>query len=255
MQPMPLGAVGDLWIGGAGVAQGYLGDAAQTAERFIRHPLAGGGRLYKTGDLASRDDQGNLHFHGRSDSQVKIRGYRIELAEVEATLAEAPGLSQCAVTVVERGGSLLLVAYVVGRAGCEIEDIKAHCAGTLPGYMVPDLWVSLERLPMTPNGKIDRAALPAPVSEPQLQAPCSGTEAELQGIYSALLEVDRVDTRKGFYAIGGHSLLAMRLVAHINREYATDIGVTEFLRLDSIRAVAARLDEIRSESTFLEIVI
>ncbi|MDQ3287867.1 MAG: amino acid adenylation domain-containing protein [Pseudomonadota bacterium] len=256
MQPVPLGAMGELWIGGAGVSQGYLNDPVQTAERFHQRPELSGGRLYKTGDIASLDIVGDLHFHGRSDGQVKIRGYRIELAEVEATLAGAPGLSRCAVSVVERGESRFLVAHVVMGPDGDCDTIKAHCAKALPGYMVPDIWVALESLPLTPNGKIDRAALGEPVIELRPEAaPRTATEADLEQLYAALLDIERVDIRKGFYAIGGHSLLAMRLVARINRAYTTDISVTEFLRLDSIQSVAAHLDDVRGNAQFLEIFI
>ena len=257
MRQLPVGAIGELWIGGAGVARGYLKAPGQTAERFVALTSAGGTRFYRTGDMASIDASGDLHFHGRRDGQVKTRGYRVELAEVERALGNVPGVSGCAVVSVEHNETNLLAAYVVLDANARIDAIRERCAQVLPGYMVPDLWQPLDALPMTPNAKIDRARLPAPMADPAppMAAPDTPIERELVEMYAGLLGVEQVDPKHGFYAIGGHSLLAMRIVARINAKYAVKLSVSEFIGLNTIAKVAERIEAMCEDNPLLEVLI
>ncbi len=227
-RPVPLGAVGEIYIGGAGVARGYLNRAELTAERFVRDPFtkAGEGRMYRTGDLGRYLADGNIEFLGRNDQQVKIRGFRIELGEIEARLAEHEWVREAVVVARENAsGEKRLVAYVVAAeamAGSETENLagklRAYLTGCLPEYMVPAAIVRLEALPLTPNGKLDRKALPQPEGDAYAvrgyEAPQGEIEEKLAEMWQKLLGVERVGRQDQFFDLGGHSLLAMRLVAH-----------------------------------------
>jgi amino acid adenylation domain-containing protein/non-ribosomal peptide synthase protein (TIGR01720 family) len=217
LEPAPLGVVGELCIGGAGVARGYLGRPGLTAERFVPDPFSGapGARLYRTGDLGRWRPDGVLEFLGRADLQLKVRGFRVEPGEVEAALTAHPGVGQAA--VVARGGRL--VAYLVaGDRPPPVEELRGWAAARLPEFMVPGAFVVLERLPLTANGKLDRAALPDPDNErPQLEvgylAPRTPTEAALAQVWAGALGVERVGVHDDFLALGGDSILAIQVVA------------------------------------------
>jgi amino acid adenylation domain-containing protein len=223
MQPVPVGVAGELYIGGVGVARGYLGRPGLTAEKFVPDPFSArpGARVYRTGDRVRWLPDGNLEFLGRIDFQVKVRGYRIEPGEIEARLREHPGVRHAVVRVREdTPGDTRLVAYWVGEA-LEAETLRAHVSQALPPYMVPAAYVRLERLPLGRTGKLDRGALPAPEGDAfarhGYEAPVGETEEALAEIWAEVLGVERVGRRDHFFELGGHSLLAVELVERMRR--------------------------------------
>ncbi|TWE07133.1 arthrofactin-type cyclic lipopeptide synthetase C [Pseudomonas sp. AG1028] len=226
-QPVPQGVVGQLHIGGAGVARGYLNLPAAQAERFIASPFVAGERLYRSGDLVRQLANGDLLFVGRSDFQVKLHGLRIELGEIEARLLEHPALREAAVLLRDER----LVAWFSCAAGPQpgIDALRSHLLGTLPDYMVPTAFVALDSLPLTPNGKLDRQALPAPddsaVLARRFEAPQGETEIWLAQLWAELLKLPRVGRQDNFFELGGHSLLAVTLVARMRRAgLSVDVG-------------------------------
>jgi amino acid adenylation domain-containing protein len=225
--PVPIGIPGELHIGGAGLARGYLNSPELTAEKFIPNPFSDepGARLYKTGDLARYLPDGNIEFLGRIDYQVKIRGFRIEPGEIEGALNQHPGLRDCVVVAWEKaGGEKQMVAYITYGAGDEptVSDLRRHLRTTLPEYMIPSIFVPLDALPLTPNGKVDRRALPdpeglaAPASEDYV-APRTPMEEEIAGVWRELLGVERVGVYDNFFDLGGHSLLSMKVIFRIEK--------------------------------------
>ncbi|HYG63000.1 MAG TPA: amino acid adenylation domain-containing protein, partial [Thermoanaerobaculia bacterium] len=223
-EPVPLGVVGELYLGGAGIARGYLHHPDRAAAVFLPDPFSGrpGARLYRTGDRARRLPSGELDFLGRADDQVKIRGFRIEPGEIEAVLRRRPEVRECTVVVREDGGEKRLVAYAVPRAfarsaqGLLVDELRAVLSEALPSYMVPAAFVLLESLPMTPSGKIDRRALPAP-EQPAGEVAASSTERSpleelVAGIWSEVLRLDRFGDHQSFFELGGHSLLATQVI-------------------------------------------
>ncbi|WP_118987562.1 non-ribosomal peptide synthetase [Photorhabdus sp. CRCIA-P01] len=220
--PVPSGAIGEIYVGGDGVACGYLNRPAQTAERFLTDPFSDqpDARMYRTGDLARYLPDGNLEFLGRNDQQVKIRGFRIEPGEIETRLVEHPVVREAAVLVLGDGPDKRLVAYVVAEAheGLAI-SLRDHLSAILPDYMVPTAFVRLDIFPLTPNGKLDRRALPAPDNEALARqvyaAPQGETEMALAAIWRELLGIEQVSRHDSFFALGGHSLLAVRMVEHL----------------------------------------
>ncbi|MCG1019978.1 amino acid adenylation domain-containing protein, partial [Mycetohabitans sp. B4] len=222
-QPVPLGAVGELYIGGAGVARGYLKRPELTAERFVPDPFSddAGARLYKTGDVARYLPDGNLEFLGRNDDQVKIRGFRIEPGEVAACLVQHPQVRDAVVVTTGEGVDKRLVAYVQAEADEQLAStLRAQVAARLPEYMVPSAFVRLDAFPLTPNGKLDRRALPAPddaaLAHQAYEAPQGELETTLAEIWAELLGVERVGRHDSFFALGGHSLLAVRLMNRVS---------------------------------------
>ena len=249
--PVPVGVAGDLHIGGAGVARGYAGRPGLTAERFVADPLAGdGSRLYRTGDRARWRPSGQLEFLGRADDQVKIRGYRIEPGEIETALTTHPGVRTAAVVTADgEGGDPRLVAWLVPAdqsAGIPpVSELRAHLGQRLPGFMIPAVFTELAALPLTANGKLDRAALPAPdAGRPELAggyvAPATPAEELLAGIWAQVLGITQVGTTDSFFDLGGHSLLVTQVVARL-RASGYDISVGDLLDHPTIAAAAPLL--------------
>nr|WP_254227806.1 non-ribosomal peptide synthetase [Burkholderia gladioli] len=250
-QPVPVGTPGEIHIGGAGVARGYLNQPALSAARFLRDPFSETprARMYRSGDLARYQPDGNLVFLGRNDDQVKIRGFRIELGEIEARLAEVEGVREVAVIVREdAAGDRRLVAYYTAADGqaeaAGAEALREHAANRLPRHMVPAAYVALDALPLTANGKLDRRALPAPeagaYARRDYAAPQGEAECLLAEVWSALLGVEQVSRHDNFFELGGHSLLAVRLVAKL-REAGLEADIQTLFGAPTLADLAASL--------------
>ncbi|MEQ4341334.1 amino acid adenylation domain-containing protein, partial [Pseudomonas syringae] len=229
-QPVPLGVIGQLHIGGAGVTRGYLNLPQQQAERFIDSPFVDGDRLYRSGDLVRQQADGNLEYLGRNDDQVKIRGFRIELGEIEARLSRHPTVQQAVVMAREDvPGDKRLVAYFTAEAEVSLDVLREHLLAQMPDYMVPAAYIRLEFLPLTPNGKLDRKALPAPdqssVISREYQAPQGATEQAIAEIWQDLLGIDQVGRHDHFFELGGHSLLAVQMISRLQTELGKTIGL------------------------------
>ncbi len=245
--PCPIGVAGDLYIGGECLAAGYAREPVQTAERFIPDGFAAGGTvLYRTGDRARRFADGSLEFLGRVDQQVKIRGFRVEAGEVEAALLEHPDVRHAVVTARGAGGEKRLAAYVVPQPETEldVQTLRDHLAQRLPAYMVPGTFVPLAALPVTANGKLDRAALPDP-ERPQPAAgyapPRSSRELRLVQIWEELFGIHPIGVRDDFFELGGHSLLAVRLLAEIQSRFDCDLPLRTLLAEATVEGLARRL--------------
>ncbi|MEX0447230.1 amino acid adenylation domain-containing protein, partial [Xenorhabdus sp. SGI246] len=217
--PVPLGCIGEMYIGGVGVARGYLNQPELTAERFLPDPFSHkpDARMYRTGDLARYLPDGNLEFLGRNDYQIKIRGFRVEPGEIETILTKHPAVNDAVVLALGEGQEQRLVAYVVAEPDDElVNHLRNYVSALLPDYMVPAAFVRLETLPLTPNGKLDRRALPAPgeaaFAHQVYEAPQGETEITLATIWQELLNVEQVGRYDNFFVLGGHSLLAMRMI-------------------------------------------
>ncbi|MGF6440042.1 thioesterase domain-containing protein [Paraburkholderia youngii] len=260
--PVPFGAVGELYVGGAGVARGYLNRPELTAERFIGSPFVEGDRLYRTGDLARYLPDGNLEFLGRNDDQVKIRGFRIEPGEIAARLIEHAWVRDAVVVAQQDGaGEKRLVAYVVcapeaasnGLDGSELAGaLRAQISAHLPDYMVPAAFVRLAALPLTVNGKLDRKALPAPDDEAYAhrayEAPQGEVEITLAQIWAELLGVERVGRHDHFFALGGHSLLAVQLISRAQKAGLT-FSAADLFQAPVLRELASKIHLKRQPSS------
>jgi acyl carrier protein len=251
-EPVPVGAPGELHVGGAVVARGYLGLPGLTAERFVPDPFGAepGGRLYRTGDRARWRADGALEFLGRTDAQVKVRGFRIEPGEIEAVLREQDGVREAVVVVREDApGHGRLVAYVVPGEGeaPSTAELRARLGARLPDYMVPAAFVTLERLPLGVSGKTDRAALPAPKwgAEGAYVAPRTPTEELLCGILAEVLGIERVGVEDGFFALGGHSLMATQVVSRVREATGVEVPLRALFESPSVAALAERLEALR----------
>jgi amino acid adenylation domain-containing protein len=237
---------GELCIAGAGVARGYLNRPELTAERFVPDPDVPGVRMYRSGDLARRRADGVLEYLGRRDHQVKVRGYRIELGEIEQTIAAHPDVDACAVLAREDApGERRLVAYVVRRAGAELaaSALQKFLAGRLPEFMLPERILFLHALPLNTNGKVDRAALPAPVGEGvvadrTLDAPCSATEAALVRLWRDLLHLERIGIHEDVFDLGARSLAAMTAVARIRQMFGVDVPLARLFEHPTVAGLA-----------------
>jgi amino acid adenylation domain-containing protein len=248
LQLVPIGIPGELYVGGDGLALGYLNQPQLTAERFIENPFQPGERLYKTGDRVRYLVDGNLEFLGRLDQQVKVRGFRVELGEIEAALLEHPAIGQCAVTTrPDAAGTRQLVAYLVARLqpAPTMSELREFLQRKLPDYMVPAFLVFLEALPLSPNGKVDRRGLPAPeVRESvaqQSRAPRDELEQRLQQLWEDLLPVRPIGRHDQFFACGGHSLLALRLLARMEKTFGKKLTVATLLQNPTIAQLAVVL--------------
>jgi amino acid adenylation domain-containing protein len=252
-EPVPIGVPGELYVGGAGVARGYLNRAELTAQRFVADRFEPGGRLYRTGDLARRLASGDIEYLGRIDAQVKIRGFRIELGEIESALGTHPAIREAVVLAREDSpGDKRLVAYVVSTdASADLaEALRAHIRTTLPEYMVPAHFVVLEALPLTENGKVDRRALPAPErsASQAYVAPRNATEEKLAAIWAEVLKVERVGIHDNFFEAGGHSVLATQVVSRVRAALAVELPLRELFLVPTISGLAVRIDALRADA-------
>ncbi|MCF5709236.1 amino acid adenylation domain-containing protein [Pseudomonas syringae] len=251
-QPVPQGVSGELYIGGEGVARGYLNRDDLTAERFLTDPFSQQptARMYRTGDLARYLPDGSLEYLGRNDDQVKIRGFRIELGEIEARLGGCAGVNEAVVVAIEGStGEKRLVAYVVARSDATVDatDLRAELASQLAEYMLPSVFVMLDAMPLTPNRKIDRKALPAPGAEDfahrQYEAPLGTTEQRLAVVWAELLGLEKVGRHDNFFELGGHSLLTVQLQARLHQDLGVEINLRTLFGITSLLALAQRVDQ------------
>ena len=253
LAPVPIGVVGEIYIGGDGLARGYLNQPELTAEKFLYHSFGGEAarRLYKTGDLGRYLPDGNIEFVGRIDNQVKLRGYRIELGEIEAVLTQIPAIQNSVVVVQEdTAGDKRLVAYVVAAqdSAPSTNELRTFLQQKLPDYMVPSVFVFLDALPLTPNGKVDRRALPVPKqAKPELKqnfvTPRSPVEERLAVIWAQVLGVKQVGVTDNFFDVGGHSLLAVRLFAAIEKEFKKRLLLSSLFQGATIEHLASIISQ------------
>ncbi|PTL75144.1 non-ribosomal peptide synthetase [Vitiosangium sp. GDMCC 1.1324] len=252
LKPVPIGVSGELYIGGVQVGRGYRARPNLTAERFIPDAFsdAPGARMYRTGDVARWLEDGNIEYLGRADFQVKIRGFRIELGEIETLLAQHPAVRQVAVVVREdRPGDKRLVAYVVAASEQpQANELRSFLQSRLPEHMVPSAFVALETLPLSPNGKLDRRALPAPeLGKSQagqlFEAPRTELEQLIAGIWKDVLQVERVGVDDAFFALGGNSLLALQVHRRLKTALGTELALTQLFQYPTVRALAERLSK------------
>jgi len=245
---VPIGVPGELHIGGAGLARGYVDQSDETERRFVRSPFPPYDRLYATGDLARYLPDGVIEFLGRMDAQVKIRGFRVEPAEIEAALVtQGEAREACVVAWDDASGEPRLVGYVVGAAAGH-DALRSRIAGILPEYMVPSAFVSLDALPRTPSGKIDRLALPAPeaaTTDREYSAPSTPTEEAIAEIWAEVLGVKRVGVRDDFFELGGHSLLATQVVARTRNALGIQVPLNLFFVDPTVAGLAAAVDGAR----------
>jgi acyl-coenzyme A synthetase/AMP-(fatty) acid ligase/acyl carrier protein len=253
MQVTPVGVTGEIYLGGAGLARGYLGRPELTAERFVPHPFAteAGARLYRTGDLARYRADGELEYLGRADQQVKVRGFRIELGEIEATLGAHSWVREMVVVALAgESGDKRLVAYVVGaaegtpRAG----ELREYLLGQLPDYMIPTAFVTLDALPLTPNGKVDRRALPAPdATRAALSAgyvaPQSAAQGVMADIWADVLGVERVGLHDNFFELGGHSLLATQVISRVREALQCEMPLRKLFEAPTVEKLVEHVGE------------
>ncbi len=260
LQPVPLGVAGELWIAGDGLAHGYHQRARLTAQQFRPNPFSDqpGARMYRTGDLARYREDGRLLYLGRRDFQVKLRGFRIELGEIEACLEQHASLKQAVVVRNETAGRHLLIAYVTPAVDnkLDVAALRAHLAHTLPDYMIPALFVSRERLPLNPNGKVDRNLLRR-LAPPQSAVAALGTgdgrpktptEEVVAGLWADILGLRTVDATVSFFDMGGHSLQATRILTRVNQVFSVDLPVRLLFEQPKVRGFAAAIDEAANQT-------
>jgi amino acid adenylation domain-containing protein len=258
LEPVPVGVPGELYIGGAGVARGYLNLPELTAERFVADPFRPetGGRMYRTGDLVRWRADGNLDYLERVDTQVKIRGYRIELGEIETLLEQDASVRQAVVIVREDvPGDKRLVGYVVptAAAGVSVQALKDQLRKTLPAYMVPTLLVTLDHLPLTPNGKVDRKALPStaetqPERTRQIVIPRTEVERQIAAMWQDVLKLEAVGVTDNFFDLGGHSLLILQVHSRIRQTFETELSVAQMFQYPTVEALAQHVHHAQGGS-------
>jgi amino acid adenylation domain-containing protein len=254
MEPVAIGVSGELYIGGEGVSRGYWRRPELTAERFVPDPYSerGGGRLYRTGDVARYKEDGKIEFLGRKDHQVKLRGYRVELGEVEAELSQHPRVKEVVVTVYERGGmGKSLVAYVVAEKGEElrVSELRSYLSERVPEYMVPSSYVSLEQLPLTSNGKVDRGKLPEPEQvRPELEQayeePQTPTQRVMAGIWEEVLGIEGVGIKDNFFELGGHSLLATQVISRVKDAFQVEIALRSLFESPTVAGLSEKMVQL-----------
>ncbi|MQY12850.1 Linear gramicidin synthase subunit B [Streptomyces sp. RB5] len=251
-EPVPDGEPGELYAGGDGVALGYLNQPEQTAERFVTDTFGPepGRLLYRTGDLVRRRPDGVLEFLGRADSQVKIRGYRVEPGEIEAALLAREEITDAAVVPQDQPGGRRLVAFYVGDFGLSVPELRAALGAVLPAYLVPGAFVRLPELPLTANGKVDRAALLGEIfrDRPEMgsdyRAPEGAVERELAQIWGDLMEIDEIGADDDFFELGGHSLMAVQITARITARWGVDVTARNFYENPTVAELAEVIEEL-----------
>ena len=262
-EPVPCGVRGEIFVGGDGLGRGYFNRPELTSARFIDDPFARepGGRLYRSGDLACRDRSGDIEYRGRADRQVKIRGFRIELSEVEQVIGQHPSVLSVIVRVHGQGAESALAAYAVLRqaASCRPEDLREYAARSLPDYMVPVDIILLDQLPLTGNGKIDDRSLPSPrglssALDRTASPPRDSIEQKLLRIWQAVLKRDNLGIHDDFFAMGGHSVLAVSLIAEIEREFGIRLPIAILMRSQTISLLAPHLREASSANIWSPLV-
>ncbi|RCJ39570.1 hypothetical protein A6770_38810, partial [Nostoc minutum NIES-26] len=260
LQPVPIGVVGELYIGGVGLARNYLHRPDLTSEKFIPNPFSNqpNARLYKTGDLARYLSDGNIEFLGRRDHQVKIRGFRIELGEIEAVLAQHPMVQETVVLVREHSGEQRLVAYLIPQQKpLVLNELRYFLKQKLPQYMIPSAFVSLDSLPLTPNGKIDRRALRNTEIQPQIAAtnvpPQTKTEKLIAAVWQELLHLENVSIYDNFFDMGGHSLLMVQVCSRLKGIFNQDISIVNIFKYPTINDLAKYFTQEESENLALEL--
>ncbi len=260
LNPVPVGVIGELYIGGEGLARSYLNCADVTADRYIPDPFGeSGSRLYRTGDLARYREDGNIEYVGRADYQVKIRGFRIELGGIESTLLQHPNVREAVVIAREdTPGNKRLVAYIVGdRLKIDVDGIRSYLIERLPGYMLPAAFVFLDQLPLSANRKIDRSALPAPdigaQSMCQYVAPRTPTEENLAAIWAEVLELERIGIHDNFFELGGHSLLVIQVISRVYDLFSVDLPLHILFEKPVLEDFALEIDAARMEGQACEI--
>jgi amino acid adenylation domain-containing protein len=264
LRPLPVGAVGELYLGGIGVARGYLNKPELTAEKFIGNPYQTGdekrrgynGIIYKTGDLARYLPDGNIEYLGRNDFQVKIRGFRIELGEIESALGGYEGIKSAVVVAKERGGLKYLAAYYVADREIDENALWEYLAGVLPEYMVPQAMMRLERLPLTVNGKLDRRALPEIElrDEAEYEGPENETERKLCDLFGQVLEMDsgKVSVTADFFRLGGSSIMAIKLANRIQKETEKPVRVADIFKYKTSRNLAEYIHSLQDDHPAIE---
>ena len=251
LQPVPTGAVGELYIAGDGVTAGYLNQPDRTAERFLQNPFAADpeAKMYRTGDLARHLSGGEIEFLGRSDDQIKIRGFRIELGEIESVLLRFPGVKQSVVLAKDdERGEKRLIAYIVADRDVTVDGLRIHLKAELPDFMVPSAIVLLPKIPLTSNGKIDRQALPEPeaIEIKAFVAPKTETEVIVSKIFAEVLRLDRISTDDNFFDLGGHSLLATQVVSRIREQFRVELPIRALFETPTVSGLATGI--VNSES-------
>jgi len=259
-RPVPPGVQGEIYIGGAGLARGYRNQPERTAEAFVPDPFSPepGARMYRTGDLGRYASDGNLEHRGRADTQVKVRGFRIELGEIESALSRVPGVRQTAVAVdTARPDDPRIVAYIVPEthAAPSTSDLRQHLHRWLPGHMIPQHFMLLPELPLTPNRKVDRRRLP-PVDRTapdaaganHLVQPRTPTEAAVAGVWSAVLGLEHVSADADFFELGGHSVLAIQVVTRLKRDLGAPLTLRHFFEASTVDRLAATVDRLLADA-------
>ena len=258
MRPVPIGVAGEMYIGGAGLGRGYLNRSDLTAEKFIPDPFSDtpGVRLYKTGDAARYLPDGQIDFIGRIDRQIKLRGFRIELGEIESVLRQHAGVKECVVVMREQAGDKRLIAYVVAEKVAVIErsELRSHVKQQLPDYMVPSRFVELAELPLTPNGKVDQRALPSPdpndgEEQGTFVGPRTPVEEIVAGIWSDVLQLERISVNENFFSLGGHSLLVTQVIARVREVFKIELPVRSMFEASTLAEFAERVENERLVQT------